>query len=182
MSGSSAKLHLEQYAGYRFAEKLYIFLYFSQLSGWEIYSRTSSKACSARRRWGSWWSGWTLLERLQSYTNLNWERSSPPFLQSVSNFLCLVGDYDHLLNFVILFLCVHIWFEVSRGLHFVAHISPFRFCRFQCRNSRIQEHQFYSVGCRRAGQNPATLAPLLPEHSRLVKRLDLLRDQNFMQL
>lgn len=25
------------------------------------------------------------------------------------------------------------------------------------------------MGCRRAGQNPATLAPLLPEHSRLVE-------------
>lgn len=108
MSGSSAKLHLEQYAGYRFAEKLYIFLYFSQLSGWEIYSRTSSKACSARRRWGSWWSGWTLLERLQSYTNLNWERSSPPFLQSVSHFLCLWWEITiiYYISWFYLYVCI----------------------------------------------------------------------------
>lgn len=47
--------------------------------------------------------------------------------------------------------------------------------RFQCWDSRIQEHQFYSVGCWRSGQDQATVEALLPKHARygFLKLVDL---------
>ena len=39
------------------------------------------------------------------------------------------------------------------------------FRRFQCRDSRVQEHQFHSVGRRWTGQNQTALASLLPEYA-----------------
>ena len=40
--------------------------------------------------------------------------------------------------------------------------------RFQRRNSRIQEHKFYSLGCWWPGQNKTPLAPLFPKYARFV--------------
>ncbi|EDK96900.1 mCG121444, isoform CRA_a [Mus musculus] len=37
-------------------------------------------------------------------------------------------------------------------------------------NTRIQEYQLHCVGCGRPGQDPAAVAPLLPEHPRLDLR------------
>lgn len=41
-------------------------------------------------------------------------------------------------------------------------------CRFQCRDSGIQECQLHGVGCGWSGQDPAIVEALLPEHTRLV--------------
>ena len=38
-------------------------------------------------------------------------------------------------------------------------------CRLQRRDRRVQEHQLHGVGRRRSGQDPAAVAPLLPEHA-----------------
>lgn len=49
----------------------------------------------------------------------------------------------------------------------------FLFFRFQCGNSRIQEHQLHSVGRGRSGQDQTPVAPLLPEHTRWVHSQNL---------
>lgn len=38
-------------------------------------------------------------------------------------------------------------------------------CRLQRGDGRVQEHQLHSVGCGRPGQDPPSVAPLLPEHT-----------------
>ena len=47
-----------------------------------------------------------------------------------------------------------------------SRLSPLLY-RFQCGDSRVQEHQLYGVGRRRSGQDQTTVATLLPEHTRL---------------
>ena len=37
--------------------------------------------------------------------------------------------------------------------------------RFQCRDRRIQKYSIYCMGCGWAGQDPALVEALLPEHS-----------------
>lgn len=41
-------------------------------------------------------------------------------------------------------------------------IWPIETCRIQRRNRGVQEHLLHRVGCRRAGQDPSSLAALLP--------------------
>ena len=51
--------------------------------------------------------------------------------------------------------------------------------RLQRRNSRIQKHFIYRVGCRWTGQNSTTVASLLPKHPGSYFRRRLLRSRAY---
>lgn len=49
-----------------------------------------------------------------------------------------------------------------KGMRLIRIVS---FCRFQCGDSRVQEHQLHCMGCRRSRQNPSPLETLLPKYT-----------------